>query len=125
MKLNYLSSTIAIAALYLSGSLYAQKSDTLKEKTIEEVVVIGYGKAKAKDFDLVITDLKMSGIDGKTVLKALKQRSPQIPVVLFSIYHDDRDKISDSDLALADGLISKPFESEELSKIIQDILNRA
>ncbi len=49
MKLNYLSSTIAIAAFYLSGSLYAQKSDTLKEKTIEEVVVIGYGKAKAKD----------------------------------------------------------------------------
>lgn len=36
MKLNYLSSTIAIAAFYLSGSLYAQKSDTLKEKILKK-----------------------------------------------------------------------------------------
>ena len=63
MKLNYLSSTIAIAALYLSGSLYAQKSDTLKEKTIEE------NKYKLKDMKTGNEQL----VDISQMIKILKQ----------------------------------------------------
>ncbi|WP_050022031.1 TonB-dependent receptor plug domain-containing protein [Chryseobacterium sp. P1-3] len=46
MNSKYLKITVAIAALYFSGDLYGQEKDTLNEKKIEEVVVIGYGKAK-------------------------------------------------------------------------------
>ncbi|AZI68980.1 SusC/RagA family TonB-linked outer membrane protein [Cloacibacterium normanense] len=84
MKLNYLSSTIAIAALYLSGSLYAQKSDTLKEKTIEEVVVIGYGKAKAKDLTGSVSLINLNKTGNQPVAdigQAIQGRASGVTVI--------------------------------------------
>ena len=84
MKLNYLSSTIAIAALYLSGSLYAQKSDTLKEKTIEEVVVIGYGKAKAKDLTGSVSVINLNKTGNQPVAdigQAIQGRASGVTVI--------------------------------------------
>ena len=84
MKLNYLSSTIAIAALYLSGSLYAQKSDTLKEKNIEEVVVIGYGKAKAKDLTGSVSVINLNKTGNQPVAdigQAIQGRASGVTVI--------------------------------------------
>ena len=84
MKLKYLSSTIAIAALYLSGSLYAQKSDTLKEKTIEEVVVIGYGKAKAKDLTGSVSVINLNKTGNQPVAdigQAIQGRASGVTVI--------------------------------------------
>lgn len=84
MKLNYLSSTIAIAAFYLSGSLYAQKSDTLKEKTIEEVVVIGYGKAKAKDLTGSVSVINLNKTGNQPVAdigQAIQGRASGVTVI--------------------------------------------
>lgn len=84
MKLNYLSSTIAIAAFYLSGSLYAQKSDTLKEKNIEEVVVIGYGKAKAKDLTGSVSVINLNKTGNQPVAdigQAIQGRASGVTVI--------------------------------------------
>ncbi len=84
----------------------------------------GLEKAKETEFDLVITDYKMPGIDGKAVLDALKELRPHSPVVLFSIYHDDGSTITASIKSKADGLISKPIEHEELYRTIREALDR-
>ena len=98
------------------------------ERTGEFQVTTAYsgeealGMAKGQDFDLVITDYRMPGMDGKELLEALKALRPNRPVVLFSIYHDDCKTITADLEAKADGLISKPIDHEKLVQTIQEAL---
>ena len=85
----------------------------------------GVEKAKAEEFDLVITDFRMPGMNGRAVLQAMKALKPDRPVVLFSIYHDDETRITREIEAQADGIISKPIDHEQLYKTIKDALARS
>lgn len=68
MKPKILRSTVAIAAIYFSGNLYAQETDTLqKEQKIDEVVVIGYGKAKAKDLTGSVSVINLNKAENQPV----------------------------------------------------------
>ena len=82
----------------------------------------GLKKARETDFDLVITDFKMPGLNGREVLNALKEMRPHSPVVLCSVYHDDPSTVTALDIAKADGIIRKPFEHNQLYNTIKDIL---
>jgi len=83
----------------------------------------GLKKAKETDFDLVITDFKMPGLNGRDVLNALKDMRPNSPVVLCSVYHDDPSTVTALDIAKADGIITKPFEHKKLYNTIKEILS--
>jgi DNA-binding response OmpR family regulator len=83
----------------------------------------GLRKAKETDFDLVITDFKMPGLNGRDVLNALKDMRPNSPVVLCSVYHDDPSTVTALDIAKADGIITKPFEHKKLYNTIKEILS--
>jgi len=83
----------------------------------------GLKKAKETDFDLVITDFKMPGLNGRQVLNALKEMKPNSPVVLCSVYHDDPSTVTTLDIAKADGIITKPFEHKQLYGTIKEILS--
>lgn len=48
----------------------------------------GIARFAEKNFDLVLTDVRMSGIDGIQVLKTIKQMSPGCEVLLMSGYSD-------------------------------------
>ena len=82
----------------------------------------GIEKAHQSTFDLVITDFKMSGMDGPAVLRALKQMTPHIPVVLCSVYHDDAGTVDVDLLNKADGIIEKPLKHEQLYQTIREAL---
>lgn len=82
----------------------------------------GIKKAKQVNFDLVITDYRMPGMDGKAVLDTLKKMKPHSPVVLFSIYYDDQSKVISSIKSKADGIISKPATHEQIYKAVNDAL---
>lgn len=85
----------------------------------------GLIKAKDIDFDLVITDFKMPGMNGREVLDILKETKPNLPIVFFSVYLDDTTTIRALDLAKVDGIITKPFETEQLYKTIKDVLDKS
>jgi len=98
------------------------------ERTGEYEVTMAYSGgegleiAKEAEFDLVITDFKMPGMNGDAVLDALKEMRPHLPVVLLSIYHDDSSTITSSVKSKADALVSKPIDKKKLYKIVKDTL---
>ena len=46
----------------------------------------GIDGIRKRPFDLVITDLRLPGADGLTVLKAAKEQSPQTEVVMITAH---------------------------------------
>lgn len=74
-------------------------------------------------FDLVITDFKLPGMSGVDVLHRLKDEHPELPVVLFSVYHDDPQAVPARTRALADGLIGKPIDHEAMDRLVRRLLS--
>jgi CheY-like chemotaxis protein/putative methionine-R-sulfoxide reductase with GAF domain len=74
-------------------------------------------------FDLVITDLGMPDVSGWEVSRAVKTKKPQVPVVVITGWGVDPDpnKMKDS---MVDLIIYKPFQIDELEKIIRDFLEK-
>ncbi len=73
------------------------------------------------DWDLVVSDIKMPGMDGLEVLQKLKQKDPCIPVIMITAYAT----VDMSIQALRRGaydMLTKPFEPEELLYRIKNAL---
>jgi len=84
------------------------------------------GVVKAKDlcYDLIVTDFSMPGMNGEDVIKQLKEIDERIPIMLFTIYHDDQSMVTEEIKAMADGLIEKPINHEALYKMIKAALEK-
>lgn len=67
----------------------------------------GLKKALQEDFDLVILDLMLPGIDGFEICKEIREKK-NIPILMVSAKKDDIDKIRGLGLG-ADDYITKPF----------------
>ncbi|MBP6378546.1 MAG: SusC/RagA family TonB-linked outer membrane protein, partial [Kaistella sp.] len=67
MNLNYSKSLGLIAVLYFTVGVNAQVTDSLKEKKIEEVVVIGYGSVKKKNATSAIENIKADVFDSRPI----------------------------------------------------------
>lgn len=81
----------------------------------------GINKFKEGTFDLVITDFNMPDINGDEVIDALKQKNPSIPILLFSIYHDDSATLPSAVKNKTRGIINKPIDHKQLNSVINDI----
>jgi two-component system, NtrC family, response regulator AtoC len=78
-------------------------------------------KAKKIFFDLVITDLKMPGINGTELLLQLKQLSPKTKTIILTTCSTEIVKQMTMNLG-ACGYIEKPFLVDEIRKFVQMIL---
>lgn len=73
--------------------------------------------------DLVLLDLSMPKMDGLSVLRKIKKRSPETRVLVLTM-HDSRDYISDALQAGADGYcLKEDLGSQELETAIQTVLS--
>ncbi len=66
----------------------------------------------AHDPDLVLLDLGLPDIDGKEVIRIIRQSS-QVPIIVVSARHQEAEKIAALDEG-ADDYVNKPFEIGEL-----------
>ena len=76
---------------------------------------------QAGQWDLVVTDIKMPGMDGLELLQKLKQKDPAIPVIMVTAYATVEMSIQ----ALRKGaydMLTKPFEPEELLYRVKNAL---
>ena len=67
--------------------------------------------------DLVLTDLIMPGMDGNDVVRNIKQRSPQTPVILFSGKVKIYDQDTQADVFLPKGMYA-PAELLERIRLL-------
>ncbi|MDD7147067.1 MAG: response regulator transcription factor [Lachnospiraceae bacterium] len=82
------------------------------EVEIENSGDTGLQKALTGDFDLVILDLMLPGLDGFEVCRRIREEK-NIPILMVSAKKEDIDKIRGLGLG-ADDYITKPFSPSEL-----------
>jgi two-component system, OmpR family, response regulator len=75
-------------------------------------------------YDAVLLDLMLPGIDGFAVCEALRQREPWIPVLMVTALTDIGDRIRGLD-AGADDYLVKPFDFGELLARLRALIRRA
>ena len=75
-------------------------------------------------FDLVISDIKMPGMDGIDVLKTTKEISPETIVIMITAFATTETAIEAMKLGAYDYLI-KPFKVDELKLIINNSSSRS
>ena len=74
-----------------------------------------------EDYDLILTDLSMPGIDGQQLLKRVKQTHPDTPVIVISGNCSDEE--GQSSVALgAFAYLTKPFNLDEVEETVKRAL---
>ena len=79
---------------------------------IENAGDSGLAAALAEDYDLIVLDLMLPGIDGFEVCKKIREEK-DVPILMVSAKKDDIDKIRGLGLG-ADDYMTKPFSPSEL-----------
>jgi DNA-binding response OmpR family regulator len=69
--------------------------------------------AQDEEFDLVILDLGLPGMDGFRVLEDIRGRGQKLPVIVLTARDEVEDKVRGLDTG-ADDYVTKPFKFEEL-----------
>jgi two-component system, OmpR family, copper resistance phosphate regulon response regulator CusR len=69
--------------------------------------------ARDDDFDLLILDLGLPGLDGMTILRTMRAQGQRLPVVILSARDEVGDKVAGLEHG-ADDYVAKPFRFEEL-----------
>ncbi len=82
----------------------------------------GLERALAEDFDLIVLDLMLPGIDGFEVCRQIREKK-DIPVIMVSAKKDDIDKIHGLGLG-ADDYMTKPFSPSELVARVKAHMSR-
>jgi DNA-binding NtrC family response regulator len=74
-------------------------------------------EAAREPFDIVVTDLKMQGVDGLEVLRRIKKINPATRVIIITGYAE----METADTAFSEGVfdfIPKPFRLDEIKDAI-------
>ena len=98
-----------IARVSLSRTLAKQGDEVVACETGTE----GLARLKGEQFDVVITDLRLPGVDGMEVLKAAKARDGECVVIMMTAFATIQSAVEALKLGAHDYLM-KPFAPEEL-----------
>ncbi len=83
----------------------------------------GWECFQANEYDLVILDWMLPGLDGMEVLRRIRQVSPT-PVLMLTARTDEADRVIGLELG-ADDYLTKPFSMRELGARVRAMLRRA
>lgn len=81
-------------------------------------------KVQEQSFDLVITDLKMPGMNGIEVLKSIKVLQPKVPIIIITGYATVETAV-DAIKQGAFDYLSKPFTPKQVKELAQRALDHS
>ncbi|MGA2668211.1 MAG: response regulator transcription factor [Ignavibacteria bacterium] len=101
----------------LSKNGYRVKTSTSGEDALELV--------KWNDYDLIILDLMLPGVDGLDLCKMIKadKQKAHIPIVMVTAKAEEADRVAGLEIG-ADHYVTKPFSPRELLAIVKATLRR-
>ena len=104
------ASLLEVVATYLESNGHTVHSCESGEDALDTM--------KDQEFDLVLSDVAMAGLNGFELLRATRGLYPDIGFVLMTAY-DKEYPLSEALEAGADGYLSKPFTLKKLSLIFE------
>jgi DNA-binding NtrC family response regulator len=78
-------------------------------------------KVKTEGFDVIITDIKMPGMDGIQLLHGIKKHDPALPVIIMTAYASQQSAIDAVNLGAFQYLI-KNAKNDEIKLIVRNAL---
>ncbi len=85
--------------------------------------IIGKRLFDSNEYDLIILDINLPGMNGFELCKAIRNHNQQIPIIMLTAMNTTEDKIEGFDTGTDDYMI-KPFEFKELLVRIRALLKR-
>src|SRR5712691_7481726 len=74
--------------------------------------------------DVILSDVRMPGMSGLELLRHLKDRDPDIQLVLMSAYSSVKDAVEAVQLGAAD-YVEKPVDFRRLERVLQTVLEKS
>ncbi len=84
----------------------------------------GLRRASTGDWNLIILDLRLPGIDGLEICRRLRERSRQVPILMLTSKSSELDRVVGLEVG-ADDYVTKPFSVLELVARVKAMLRRA
>src|SRR6185295_3716624 len=81
----------------------------------------GLARARAEEFDVVISDLKLPGLSGLDLVRELHEAKPRLPIVLMTAHGTTETAIEATKRGAFDYLL-KPFEMPQLLETVSKAL---
>lgn len=113
--------------------LVAEDDDAMRQflavalaRSGHEVVAVGDGDSASRniasdDYDLLLADIRMPGVDGLELARAARDRQPMMPILLITGYAAEA--LSARDLIEKDvRVFSKPFHLHEIVRQVTHLL---
>jgi DNA-binding response OmpR family regulator len=85
---------------------------------------IGFEMADQHDFDLVILDIMLPGMNGIQVCRALRKSGNSIPIIMLTALTSTENIVTGLDSG-ADDYLAKPFKFAELEARIRSLVRRS
>ncbi|NOT18846.1 MAG: response regulator transcription factor [Sideroxydans sp.] len=116
--------------------LIAEDDEVLADGLCQAMTHAGYAVDCVKDghaaklilsgeqpFDLVILDVGLPKVDGFSVLRSLREKNHQVPVIILTARDAEEDRVKGLDLG-ADDYMIKPFSLRELEARVRALIRR-
>ena len=99
------------------------RTDRFKVRTFTDpTAALEHFIPHSKDYDIVISDIRMPGMNGYKFVRKLKERNPKVKVVLMSAFEIEDNEFHNvlPDIKV-DAFLQKPFSSGQLNNAIEKI----
>jgi len=103
----------------LAGFLRKRGMEVVTAGSVDEAVQV----ASTRTIDLVLTDLRMPGRDGLTLLASLRAINPEVPVILMTAFGTVASAVDAMKRGAAD-FLTKPIDLDELEVLVARTLER-
>ncbi len=108
------------------GEMRSLLKDFIEEEDGFEVDWVGDGseaflKLLGKDFDLIITDIRMPGLSGLDIIPALKNQHPGIPIIAITAFGSEETNRK-AFARGANAYLEKPIPLDRLRNLIHEFI---
>lgn len=84
----------------------------------------GFRKYQQNDYDLIILDWMLPGMDGITVCRRIREQGDQVPIIMLTAKDSESDQVIGFEMG-ADDYVTKPFSPLTLMARIKAVARRA